>query len=485
VACSLQYMRFAKKPMSAPCHRLSERLARRCVFLGLGAELAGLRLLPLCEAYPMNASLLVFLYFWKESKRSRAVRKGEVLACFSALSVWLLPFASPADGTVEKATQVGLLVDLLMAPRTCAYVVGVLALSVVVHCIGHGESALGSCTPAGMNFAVSSLLLKALAQTAALLTSAPLRPELWAAVVSIVTLLLGVRSAAAKPLRMALETHDNLSVLAFYGVISSAFAALTGEVVFGEMDKWDAPHQFLYSFVIGIHCWGMLSLGCRGSDSRGPKDGDKDAAADDGPASGRKATESEFQKALQMADFSGRGSGKAASGAASKSAVRTAGDGKDRPPSPLLKFNEAPRTADDDEQMEEKFFAKALAPLSLESGLGGLPGAGDAVDPAWSGSWPDVGGAGEAAVVAARPAEASPQFDADFEELMRRFGEEEAGGQLITDAPPTPKPQATAGPADAPPPGVLAFDAQTLLDDTGVQDDEDELLRSIEDIPGP
>lgn len=426
----------------------------------------------------MNASCLVFLYFWKESKRSRAVQPGEVLACISALSAWLLPFANPADSRVGRVTQVGLLVDMMMAPRTCAYVAGTLVCSVVLHCIGKGETALGSCTPAGMNFAVSSLLLKVLAQTSALLVSAPARPELWAALVSIVALLFGVRFVVARPLRRALETHDNLSVLAFYGVISSAFAAITGEVVFGEMNKWHPQHQMLYVAVAVVHCWGMFSLGCRGTDSRGNKDAEKDAGKKDGPPSGGRATE--FGKALQMAEMSGRGAGKAAVGAGGKSAVRAAADGKDRPPSPLLRFNEAAaRNVDDDAQIEEKIFAHALAPLNLESGLGGDEGPPDA---AWATGWPGAGGKGEAGA-AAVPGD-SPQFDADFEELMRRLGDEEAGSQLITDK--EPEPQARpAGPADALPQGVIAFDAQTLLDDSGGVDDEDELLRSIEDIPGP
>jgi len=483
----LQYTRFAKKPMAAPCHRLSERLARRCVFAGLAAELVGLRLLPLCEAYPMNASCLVFLYFWKESKRSRSVHKGEVLACASALSAWALPFLNPADSKVSEATQVSLLLDAMMAPSTCLYVVGMLACSVVVHCIGHGQSVIGSCTPPGMNFGVSALLLKAFTQVAGSLVLAPLRLELWAAMVSIVTLLFGVRSAASTPLRRALEVHDNLSVLACYGVVSSAAAALTGSLVFGEMAKWDLKHQAIYGVVAAAHCWGMCTLGQSGSEVRGHKDTAKDPVAEEAPTGNRKG--SDFGKALQMAEFSGRGAASnGASGLASGSS--SAQPKKDGPPSPLLRFNEpsARRSVDEDAQMEEKLFAHALAPLHLGPEMGGLPAEDDGGSP-WASAWQDAGGGVEAACGAAAASGLGPQqFDADFEEIMRRFNEDDqqcsdqVANQPITEISPS-----ASGPAlpDATPPSVLTYDAQTLLDSCGVQEDEDELLRCIEDIPGP
>jgi len=72
---------------------------------------------------------------------------------------------------------------------------------------------------------------------------------------------------------------------------------------------------------------------------------------------------------------------------------------------------------------------------------------------------------------------------------MRRFNEDDGaqpGSQLIKDIN-GESPSVNSAPLpDATPPSVLTYDAQTLLDDAcGVQDDEDELLRSIEDIPGP
>merc|ERR1712190_377723 len=84
----------------------------------------------------------------------------------------------------------------------------------------------------------------------------------------------------------------------------------------------------------------------------------------------------------------------------------------------------------------------------------------------------------------------APQFDADFEEIMKRLNEDDQAdqGQLIKDLDgtnPDPSPTSLTLP-DATPPSVLEYDAQTLLDDAcGMQVDEDELLRSIEDIPGP
>merc|ERR1719375_1662618 len=50
---------------------------------GVAAELLSLRLLPLCAIYPMNASCLVFLYYWKESKlrKSSGSHFGELRVC--------------------------------------------------------------------------------------------------------------------------------------------------------------------------------------------------------------------------------------------------------------------------------------------------------------------------------------------------------------------------------------------------------------------
>uniref|UniRef100_A0A7S0AN71 Uncharacterized protein n=1 Tax=Pyrodinium bahamense TaxID=73915 RepID=A0A7S0AN71_9DINO len=252
------------------------------------------------------------------------------------------------------------------------------------------------------------------------------------------------------------------------------------------MDAWEPWHQMLFIAVAAVHCWGMLSLGCRASEGRGRKEAaDKDAVAA-ATVSGRRAAE--LGKGLQMAEVSGRGA-LAAAGSGAKSAV-TARDAKDKPPSPLLSFSEpaATHTVDDDAQMEEKLFAHALAPLTLGSPMGGLPGPEGSAGAAWTAGWPGAGSAGETAPAAtpgAAQAGLAPQFDADFEELMRRFGESEQGGQRITDLPPESKPKA-APLQDSSPPSVLQYDAQTLFDDAcGAQDDEDELLREIEDIPGP
>mmetsp|Transcript_41272 Transcript_41272/g.81448 ORF Transcript_41272/g.81448 Transcript_41272/m.81448 type:complete len:491 (+) Transcript_41272:34-1506(+) len=472
-ASVLQYMRFAKKPMAAPCHWLSERLARRCVLIGLGAELVGLGLLPLCEAYPMNASCLVFLYFWKESKRSRAARCCELLACASALSAWALPFLSQADAKVPAAVRIEAVVDKLMAPATCIYVTGLLLTSIVLHCLCHGRSALGSCTPPGLNFGVSAMLLKALMLVVIPVTMEPARSELWAAMACIVVLLLGVRSAAAMPLRRALEVHDNLSVLAAYGLVSSIVASVTGGLVFGEMDSWDPSQQTCYLIVAAAHCWGMSTLGRASSDVKAIKDG-ADTDVERGTETPAKGL---YGKSLQMTELSSRGSTATPSAIASR---------REEPSSPLLNFNEpSVHTVDDDVEFEEKIFAHALAPLHLSPAKSD----GSAADP-WTAAWPDSGNSATApssTVAAAAPTAVVPQFDADFEEMMRRFGEEDSDkGQRITDLAPEPVLERPAVPDAAFPPSVLTYDAQTMLDDAcGAQDDEDELLRSIEDIPAP
>jgi len=470
-ASVLQYMRFAKKPMAAPCHRLSDRLARRCIIGGLAIELAGLRLLPLCEAYPMNASCLVCLYFWKETKRSKSLQFTEVLACASALSAWLLPFVDPADGRFPDVMQDVVLLDALLSPRTCIYVVMSLVGGVAVHCQSHGGSALGSTAGPAACFGVSAIFLKALAHTTAAIISMPWRLELWAAVAALVSLLLWIRGAAATPLRRALEAHDKLSALASYGMTSSATAAMTGSFVFGETESWPVERQVLSFAVAAAHCWGMASLSTRGACS--PRD-DKEA---------QDVTNSKGVggSSLQMSELTGRGS----AGSSTSSPWGSEPKAVDKPPSPLLNFAAAPRTVDDDDEIEDQLINQALAAgrissvigehLSHEEDVAVVPGLG--ADQAWGGL--NFGAAD------------GPQFlDSDFEELMRRFDEDDkktgaqAGQAISTDpksqfdavyvAPSPAEIQGAANPA-------VVMDTQSLLDGA-LEDDEDGLLQSIQDI---
>jgi len=156
---------------------------------------------------------------------------------------------------------------------------------------------------------------------------------------------------------------------------------------------------------------------------------------------------------------------------------------RERPPSPLLQFNDE-RTVDEDAQMEEKLFAHALAPEHLAPAIGGLSVEEDD-------SILDALGVGDMG----DPFKEKPAFDADFEEIMRRFDEDDRqrtvvdGGRQdskpITERDPDPH-RAGEMRKDASQPAVLAYDAQTLLDVSGNgHDDEDELLQCIEDIPGP
>jgi len=164
--------------------------------------------------------------------------------------------------------------------------------------------------------------------------------------------------------------------------------------------------------------------------------------------------------------------------------------------------------------MEDKLVASALAPQHLASALGGdLPGA--ALDGTAAASWPS-GGAGSGGFgggFATGPASTemqsmgsigmpAPQFDADFEEIMRRLDEDERmesslGGSTLQGPASSPKPldggaaskSAGAAGSNAAAGGVVqptvlsGLDAGTMLDVSyGAQDDEDELLNCIEDI---
>jgi hypothetical protein len=217
----------------------------------------------------------------------------------------------------------------------------------------------------------------------------------------------------------------------------------------------------------------MSALGRAGSDVKAIKDG-ADTDVEQGTAPPAK-----YGKSSQMTELSSRGS---------TATPSVSGSRREEPKSPLLNFNEPlGHTVDDDVEFEEKVFAHALAPLHLSPAKSD----GNAADP-WTAAWPDDGSGATgpssiAAVAAAPTVTVAPQFDADFEEMMRRFGEEDSDkGQRITDLPPEPVLEQPAVPDAASPPSVLTYDAQTMLDDAcGAQDDEDELLRSIEDIPAP
>lgn len=455
----MQYMRFAKKPMSAPFHMISERLARRCVLIGLAIEILTLRLLPLCEAYPMNASCLVFLYFKKESKRYNSMQFREILSCASALSAWLLPFVDPTDGSFPDVLQLGLLLDIAMAPATCAYVGVLLLAGALAHCGFGAGTSVWSCTGPALSFGTSALLLKAAVHIVASLVFQPKRPEAWASLLGTLALLLGVRWAAAAPLRRAIEAHGSLSVLTIYGAVSSAAACTTGGYIYGEVGKWGLERQTLYVCLAFAHCWGMVSLGTCAADDRGHSHAGKSGYSP-----------------VPASDSDRRGAERRGVATSESNKGMT---GSSRDTSPLLNFNEpaVQRTVDDDAEIEDQLLAHALAPANL-SAVGAAGSSAGWAD--WSTS-------------SARGPAAEPQFDADFEEIMRRFDEDDRLQSGAKDAPALPT-DLVAGQASrsSPPPaiapaGVLTgLDAQTMLEVSygGMEDEEDELLSSIQDLDG-
>lgn len=450
VASTLQYIRFAKKPMAAPFHRVTERGARRLLVVGLVAELVALRLLPLMQAYPMNASCLVFLYFWKESKRAKVLQMNEVLACILALVVWILPCLDPGGGRVEEM-QADVL-GTLLSPGSCAYVASLLLVGIVVSlCYRGGNNAFVSCLPSALNFGVSSMLLKAIPQVAASLFRAPQRLELWAALPVMVVLIFSVRSAAASPLRKALEVHDSLSVLAAYGVLSGVAAAVTGGFIYGELVGWIPERQAIYAALLAAHCWGMHSLSS--GETRGS------------PAPQKAKSENEGAGRRHVVDSGGDKAAGAGNGRQSIEMGRPTAPPDHAPAAtvtaedkgPLLNFEEGAgrrRSVEDDARMEEQLFAMAFRSADGE--------------------------------VVADGGIAEPQFEADFEELMRRFDEDDRA-QPITELA-LEQVEDSASPASAPVlpdatpvHSVLALDAQALLD-SNANEDEDELLKGIEDI---
>jgi len=315
-----------------------------------------------------------------------------------------------------------------------------------------------------------------------------------------------VRSAASAPLRRALEAHDNLAVLSSYGLASSAAAMLTGALVFGELGAWTTERRAWFAAAAAAHCWGMRSLGA-------PADGralaKKDAAKSEGDecisTSAARDAAAGGRRGVVGAQVIGAGDG-ASIQMVERSSMAGAAWGA--APAPLLSFHE-PRSVDRDAEMEEQLFKRALAPQRLAPVVGGLNPAMDA-DDGFADFESGLAAAADAAPSDPRPGAAAPpagyaaveidespsQFDADFEEIMRRFDEDDRhtedigpgvrpvldlGGVGVSSSPEgSEKPKA----AEAVP-EVLQFDAQTLLDDTGGQDDEDELLNSIHDIDGP
>ncbi|CAK9072429.1 unnamed protein product [Durusdinium trenchii] len=490
VASTLQYVRFAKKPMAAPFHRVTERGARRLLWVGLVAELVALGLLPLMQAYPMNASCLVFLYFWKESKRAKVLQLNEVLSCALALAVWILPCLDPTGGVLQPAeVQVDSLLETLWAPGSCAYVVILLLLGVAI-CLLYrgGGNAFVSCLPAALNFGVSSMLLKALPQVARGLLQAPQRLELWAALPVLGGLILAVRSAAASPLRKALEVHDSLRVLAAYGVLSGLAAVLTGGFIYSELAAWkpdrqvppmDAPRdrpsrrraapcrpsravgrrvanggrsEAIYVALLAGHCWGMRSLSS--SDQlRGSPDEPQKAKTEAVEGSSRRQTVLEPAGAPRASVEMTRAAGE-------RGAADVGEKGKEEK-GPLLTLEEGAarrRSVDEDARMEEQLFAKALGSLATDS--------------------PE-----------AERGTAAPHFDADFEELMRRFDEDDQQQPTtVTDLALDTTIEDSASPVSppvlpdvTPVHTVLTLDAEALLD-SNANEDEDELLKGIEDL---
>lgn len=434
-AGAMQYMRFAKKPMAEPFNLVSERMARRLVLLGMGIEVLTLRLLPLCEAYPMNASCLVFLYFTKESKRYNSMHFREMLSCASALSAWLLPFVDPTDGSMPELLQLTFMLDIAMTPLTVLYVGVLLLAGGLAHCGVGASSSAWSCIGPALNFGASALLLKAAVHLAGGILTQPDRPALWAALLVAVALLLGVRWAAAVPLRRAMEAHGSLSVLTAYGAASSAAACVTGGYIYGEVALWSFERQSIYVLLVCAHCWGIMSLGFGGNSGHGAEGRDSERRQGD------------YQ---QIGEMSGGGD------------------------APLLNFSDpvVQRTVDDDAQIEDQLLARALAPASLST-VGAVGAGGGWAD--WSAPFPG-GGAPE------------PQFDADFEEIMRRFDEDDrrhsgkTGAALGVASAPSKE---SANPPPPAPAGVLSgLDAQTMFDISygGLDEEEDDLVNSIEDL---
>eukprot|EP00811_Abedinium_folium_P027886 NODE_4270_length_1912_cov_3.858824.p1 GENE.NODE_4270_length_1912_cov_3.858824~~NODE_4270_length_1912_cov_3.858824.p1 ORF type:complete len:523 (-),score=155.87 NODE_4270_length_1912_cov_3.858824:166-1734(-) len=483
-----QYVHFAKKPMAAPCQRLSEHCARRLVILGLFAELATLWLMPVSAAYPMNASCLVFLYFWKESKRFKSVHFNELVACASALSAWLLPFIDPSADRAPAAMEPAELLGTALSPDTCVYVGVLLFGGVVLHCLDKGTSPRWSCAPAAMNFGVTVLLLKAFRHIAAAAVASPDQPIIWLVLAADIVLLLLTRSAATVPLRCAMELYETLTVLAVYGVMSSGMAALTGIVVFGELRTWDSDRLTAYAAIAVAHCWGMHSIGQRGQESRCHTSADDDETMD----------------AVEMGFIAGGASRQvdrsSVIGNSTERTVATSSSSSSRgkaPPSPLLKIQDAPkpRSVDEDARFEEELFARALAPRSLNVGLSSAcaSAAADDVDGGWATAWPADAAFGDAPFdpgAGVLPVGAPPQFDADFEEMMRRFHEDDhqSKAPIVSDTnvPTQSSPAMPTVEASMPPAILTSLDAQTLLDVSyGGLEDEDELFKTIEDIPGP
>ncbi|CAK0875517.1 unnamed protein product [Prorocentrum cordatum] len=217
------------------------------------------------------------------------------------------------------------------------------------------------------------------------------------------------RHPVARVLVELLETaHDNLSVLAFYGCVSSAAAVASGALVFGELQDMRFNEHALFVFLGVAHCWGMHSLGRYGGERYTRLDGgEKEDRAE--ALSGRA-----LGKSVQMAELpSHRAAADGAAGAPAKAKE-----------APLLQFSDEPvvHTPEDDEQFEDKLFAQALGACDLPTPVDGGGPEGWAAD--WGGAAPEGGAAGPR-LAALAPAGGPAAFDADFEEMMKRFEEED------------------------------------------------------------
>lgn len=436
----------------------------------------------------MNASCLVFLYSWKESKRGVG-RRFPLLYSLGALSVWALPFIDPRGGALPGIFKGDVLMDLLLAPLTSAFIVVLLFGGIAIHSLAQfvgRESLLSSVMPPAMNFGATALLLKALSQFAEGAVREPSRVDLWVPVPLICALLLGVRNVAARPLRRAMEIHDNLCVLACYGAISSLTAAVVGVFIFDEFGGWEPWQKATSTGLVLLHCWSIQELGKFGDVKGASKKHDREIPRGKDAATDKNCFTKEAGR--RMAD--------PAKGSSPKIEMKSAthfvhgdrgirGPSSSEPPSgnELLNFNSEPRTVEQDAQIEDELFARALAPARLSSVVTGMPVVDD------GGGLEMLRNAAEGDCFFQEATDLTPKFDADFEEIMRRFDEDDAA-----DIGPGVRPVLDLGGGNdeaSPRPAhvhesnmgqILQFDAGALLEDDADIQDEEELVRNIQNL---
>merc|ERR1719313_2459831 len=231
VSSGLQFLYFAKKGcccVKAP--------ATHIVWIGILLEAVALVLLPASGVYLAHASILVVLFYIRESQRKCSVL--DALACVSliASSAAAVVCVQPS---IEDEGPLAVL-DRLFAPEATVFVTGSLLVALVFGC-SDVDTVFRCAFPAGLLSGVAALWSKVAARFLVVCT---LKESSLSGLLAAVCLAAAtwVRSGLMSArLRRGVEVHDTLAVLAGYGSVAAVATTLVGRLILLEPPPRGAP----------------------------------------------------------------------------------------------------------------------------------------------------------------------------------------------------------------------------------------------------